>query len=306
MRRLLFSVRAGLRALRALAFLALPRSVVLVALPQVPGTDIVLVPVRWESSVPTLGAPRRITNRPGYDNQPSFSVDGESILFTSIQEDGQADIYRYDLAADAIQRLTDTPESEYSPTPIALFGPGFSTVRVERDSAQRLWWFPDRGGPPRLLLPGVRPVGYHAWGANGDLLLYVLGTPPSLYHTRPGGSDLTLVARNVGRSLRAMPGRGTFSYVALEVGPEATLMEFDPVAMRSRPLAVLPEGAVEVTWTAAGEAWTAVGARILRWRPGAVGWDEIGRVQVPGLGSASRLTLRRDGRWLAVVLAELP
>ncbi|NIQ58624.1 MAG: hypothetical protein GWN71_36280, partial [Gammaproteobacteria bacterium] len=59
---------------------------------------------------------RRLTDRDGYDNQPSFTPAGDAILYTSIRN-GQADTYRIGLAGGEPTRVTHTPESEYSPTP---------------------------------------------------------------------------------------------------------------------------------------------------------------------------------------------
>ncbi|HEX9653367.1 MAG TPA: hypothetical protein VGA99_06630, partial [bacterium] len=91
-----------------------------------PASDIFLV------NLDSSGTPVNLTNRPGYDNQPFF-VDDNILLYTSIREDNQADIYRFDLQTDSGTRLTATSESEYSPMTM----PGsefFSVVRVEADS----------------------------------------------------------------------------------------------------------------------------------------------------------------------------
>ncbi len=57
-----------------------------------PATDIFLAPLSISSTDgrPTIGKPVNITSRPGYDNQPAFTPDSRSILFTSIHEDGGA------------------------------------------------------------------------------------------------------------------------------------------------------------------------------------------------------------------------
>src|SRR5580765_3976308 len=76
----------------------------------------VLAPLSTANGTVTVGAPTNITHNPGYDNQPSFTPDGRSVLFTSIRGGAQTDIYRYDIAAATLARVTDTPEGEYSPT----------------------------------------------------------------------------------------------------------------------------------------------------------------------------------------------
>ncbi|MDX1675452.1 MAG: hypothetical protein R3314_11715, partial [Longimicrobiales bacterium] len=141
-------------------------------------TDIYLLPLdrQEDGRLVAAGEPRPVTDRDGYDNQPHFTPDGR-LLYTSIR-DGQADTYLYDPATGETTRVTTTPESEYSPTPI----PGsdrFSVVRVEADSTQRLWSFAPDGSRPRLVLEDVAPVGYHAW-SDDRVALFVLGDPPTL------------------------------------------------------------------------------------------------------------------------------
>ena len=125
-----------------------------------PATDIFLAPLSITSTDgrPVIGKPVNVTNRPGYDNQPAFTPDSKGVLFTSIHEDGggQSDIYRYDLGTKAITRVTSTPESEYSAT-IMPGGQRFSVIRVERDSAQRLWSFAMDGSDPQQHVPTLRP-----------------------------------------------------------------------------------------------------------------------------------------------------
>ena len=48
-----------------------------------------------------------------------------------------SDIYRYDIASQAISQVTNTPEAEYSPT-VTPDGRHISVIRVESDGTQRL------------------------------------------------------------------------------------------------------------------------------------------------------------------------
>src|SRR5712692_9107470 len=78
-------------------------------------SDIFVVGVKTRKGELKFGEPKKFTDYTGYNNQPTFLPDGRSILFTSIR-DKQADIYRYDIRTGATNQITNTPESEFSPT----------------------------------------------------------------------------------------------------------------------------------------------------------------------------------------------
>jgi len=140
-----------------------------------PATEIYLTDLQIDRG-PLVGATDTFINassNPGYDNQPSFTADSASMLFTSNRDGKQTDIYRYDVAAKATVQLTHTPESEYSPL-VTPDGKTFSVVRVEADGAQRLWRFDLDGSNPRLVLENVKPVGYHVWIDATHLGLFVV------------------------------------------------------------------------------------------------------------------------------------
>ena len=105
-----------------------------------PDTDIFLAPLTTSDGSLSVGQAANITRTPGYDNQPAFLADGGALLFTSNRGGKQTDIYRYDLTSKQTTRVTNTPESEYSPT-ITPDRQHKSVVRVEADGTQRLWRF---------------------------------------------------------------------------------------------------------------------------------------------------------------------
>lgn len=82
-----------------------------------------------------IKAATNITNRPGYDNQPSFSKNGKLIYFVSVREDTQADIYANPVGSKKITQITNTKESEYSPNE-TTFGNYLSVLHVTLDSIQ--------------------------------------------------------------------------------------------------------------------------------------------------------------------------
>ncbi len=270
-------------------------------------SDIYLAPLNLADSMPHLGAPVRVTNRDGYDNQPSFTPDGRALLYTSIDSAGQADIFRYDIATRASKRLTRTsPESEYSAGAMAD-GTRFSVVRVEADSTQRLWSFDlASGGDARLVLPGVKPVGYYAWGDDHTLVLFVLGDPATLQvvDARAGGAP-RVVARDVGRSIQKVPGQHAVSFVQHEADSTSAvaLLDLDDGGVDAL-VATLPGGDFHA-WTPDGTLLMASGSALYAWRPGFAAWRQVADLG-PALAGITRIAVAPNGRSIALVAAHKP
>jgi len=264
--------------------------------------DIYLSRITLARGVPIVGTPMNITDRPGYDNQPSFSGDGQGIFFTSVRDDAQADIYRYDLATKRTIRITATaPESEYSATSIEG-GRAISVVRVERDSTQRLWRFPLDGGTPTVILESVRPVGYHAWADDHTLALFVLGSPNTLQlaNTRTGKSDT--IATNIGRSLHRIPGTNRVSFVRKVAPGEWWIESLDPPTRETTRLMRLPEGIEDYAWLPNGSILCGRDSKMLWWS-GKSGndWREIADLASAGVKGITRLAVSARGDQLAFV-----
>ncbi|MGH7618595.1 MAG: TolB family protein [Gemmatimonadaceae bacterium] len=265
----------------------------------VPSTDIYLASLSMHNGRPVVGTPVNVTHRTGYDNQPSFTPDSRAILFTSIHEDGQSDIYRIDVATKAIAHVTSTPESEYSAT-VMPGGKRFSVIRVERDSAQRLWSFALDGQDPRVVLEGIKPVGYHAWIDANNLALFVLGSPNALVHADVRAQKYDTLARRVGRSLAPLPDGGGFSFVR-QADSTSTLVAATWPGFATHDLVALPRGSQDVAWVSPTTVLTGSGSRLLMWTKSATGWTEIADFAAAGLTTISRLAVSPDGHWLAIV-----
>lgn len=268
-----------------------------------PATDIYVADLRVADGRVIVGVPVNVTTRPGYDNQPFFLRDGRSFLYTSIHEDGQADIYRYDLDRKTSVRLTATRESEYSPTPLPD-GNGFSVVRVEADSTQRLWAFDEDGTHPRLVLDSIKPVGYHAWADAHTLVLFVLGTPPTLQiaDTRTPGARGAIVAQNIGRSLQRMPESAAIAFLQRDSVAGNWIKQVNPNTKGLTPLVQALDSADFFTWTPGGIALAARGTKLYQRNPQrGKGWEEIADFSAAGLTNVTRLAVSPKGDRLAIV-----
>jgi hypothetical protein len=275
----------------------------LVTFTSAPSSDIFWAPLERTDEGLSVGTPRRVTDRPGYDNQPSFGPGGRTLLYTSIREQGQADIWSYEFARGTHRRLTRTPESEYSPTSTPD-GRGISVIRVEMDSTQRLWRTGMSGRNPRLVLPEVKPVGYHAWISSDTLALFVLGDPPSLRIASVGTGEAIAAAEGIGRALHRVPGRHAVSYVDRSDPEHAWIRELDLESGEVSTLAPSLPGSEDFTWGPDGSLLMAAATTLYRWVPGrSQRWEPVADLAAERAGAVTRIAVSPRGDRIAWVAA---
>ncbi len=275
-----------------------------------PSTDIWIAPLSETHGTVRIGTPVNLTRRRGYDNQPSFTPDGRTLLYTAIGDDGEADTWSIALPDGVPTRVTKTAIGVYSPT-MMPDGRAFSVIRVELDSTQRLWKFPLGGGEPALVLEGVQPVGYHAWLDGRTVAVYVLGSPLNAPNPRPATLQIvdvvtghaTPVAANIGRALVKPPGRHAITFVQIVRDSGQWVTEYDVRAMVTRRLVRLPAGADYLAWTPGGALLTASGTTVYR-RKDEHTWEAIAELSGAGVRGISRLAVSPNGDRLAFVATE--
>ena len=271
-----------------------------------PDTDVYLVsladPAAWTAESVT-----NISDAPGYDNQPSFMRDSRSVLFTSGRAGDQTDIYRYWIADRKLTQLTSTAESEYSPTVVPA-GNGFSVIQVEADNTQRLWQFSfaaRAGGELErsVVLPELKPIGYHAWVDADTVMVFVLGQPATLQRASPGSALTETVTEGIGRSLVAIPGTRAVSFTTRDENGVWWIKRYDAGTREVRTLIHAVEGGGEphTAWSRDGRLFMASGTRVFSWKEGAADWSPVGDLAAAPVRNVSRLAVSPDGRWLAFV-----
>lgn len=269
---------------------------------QAPATDVFLADLTTRGGRLSVGPARNLTSHDGYDNQPSWSRDGKWIYFTTVRAGDDADIWKIDVASGIATRVTDTaPESEYSPT-VMSDGSALSVVRVERDSSQRLWRFPLDGSAPSVILPDVKPVGYHAWADSVTVALFVLGSPNTLQlaDVRTGRADTIIT--NVGRSLHPVPGGRRISFVHKVSREEWWLELLDPLTKQTQRLVRMPRGVEDYDWTSGGLVVAGQGSTLRAFDPKrGGGWTVVRDLQSSGLGGITRVAVSPAGDRLAIV-----
>ncbi len=276
-----------------------------------PASDIVIVDIRKHHDYKegkdeiSFGAPKRITDFVGYNNQPFFMPDGKSLLYTSIINK-QADIYRYDLQTGKTTQVTNTPESEYSPT-LMPDKKNISVVRVEADGkTQRLWKFPLDGGAPSLIIEDVKGVGYHLWINDHMLALFIVGgsgKPNFLetYDLRTHKSEF--IIDNPGRVMRLVPNREQFSFVH-KVSPDHwEVKAFNLHTHTSASLIATVTGAEDYAWLPDGRLLMAKDSKLFVIVPlSGKEWTQADDFAVPGLAGITRIAASAKGDRLAMVV----
>lgn len=251
----------------------------------------------------------------GYENQPFFDPDGRRLLYTANLDGKQTDIYEYDRVTRATRQLTRTPEGEYSPTipPVQPGAPrlrreGFTAIRVEADGTQRLWQFNRAGQQPELVLPDIKPVGYHSWIDEDRLALYVLGTPATLELARVSTGVADRIASDIGRTLREVPRSGRVSFVQRTPDGAYVLQAFDPDTKFITELTTAASGSLDrdYAWMPDGRTvLMTAGTTVVAWTLGTAGWRPVLDVALHGLGQASRLAVSPNGDALVLVTEEV-
>jgi hypothetical protein len=287
-----------------------------------PDTEIFLARLKLTNGTLELGTPINITNNPGYDNQPFFTPDGKSVLFTSVRGAApgasggsltQTDIYRYDIAAQSVARVTQTPEGEYSPTAM-LDGSRISVIRVEADGTQRLASIAPSGPKIQVdvILPDVKPVGYHAWADDRTVAMFILGgngAPATLQVGDTRSGKARVVATDIGRSLQRMPGTGAARHISFVQRTREgetvslTIKELDPASGEITTLTPAVAGAREadIAWTPDGTLLMVKDNVLYGWKRGQSGWKEVASLSRLSLYGATRLAVSPAGDYLALV-----
>ncbi|QIL76552.1 TolB family protein [Hymenobacter sp. HDW8] len=268
-------------------------------------TDIYLVDLSVKGNTVVLSKPRNITPHKGYDNQPFFHPTLPLLYYSSATDSSRTDLKSYNYKTAQTQQITATREREYSP--LLTADQQFLSCIIQRDNGQQdLGKYPLAGGQPTILVNNLK-VGYHVWIDQSRLLVYALATPSSeLHYLNLATKSDTIIARNIGRSLKPIPNQPALSF--LEKTPEGKwlIKRFDTNTKAITLLGPALEGSEDLAWTKNGLMLMSNGQQIYACRPGhRDGWKPVKMTgTAPGLNKASRLAINAANNQLAVVVSE--
>ena len=252
---------------------------------------------------------KQVTNSPSYHNQPYFDLSNNRLLFSAMKNGQQTDIFEASLETLRIKNLTQSPQSEYSPT-VLPDRSGLSGIKVDDQGKQWLWSW-SREGVSRGKLLTAEPIGYHVWLNQTDVLVFVLQDEKQTGHTlerhslNASNTDVFIIDQNIGASLWAIPQSQKFSYSRMRKGKHQ-LMSYSPSDGKVELLTDLPVTSAYYAWAPDGVAVTVSGEsgntnRLIAWDPKYTAWQPYLDMSERCHAGISRIAISHDYEYLAVV-----
>ncbi len=274
------------------------------AFAQPSGSEIYLFHFRLDDDNFYISNAKNITSSPGYDNQPFFTPDGESILYASADGFGQTDIFKYNLKSQSERRLTYSPESEYSPT-VTPNEDFISCIILKRDGEQKLWQYPKYGAIPSKLSDQDK-VGYHTWLNDSSVYAFILGSPNTLEAILLPSKAITKVATSPGVTLQKIPGEEKISFVDMSSKKHWKIRAYDPATNSIEDIIHTVNSKSEFyTWTPSGVLLSGDGHKLYKFNPKTdTDWIELADLNEYGIKNFTRLAVSPDANLIAIVVTE--
>jgi hypothetical protein len=264
-----------------------------------PETDIWLFKIEKKEGKYLYTYPLNITHRAGYDNQPTFSIDGKSILYVLIDSTKQADIYQYSISKKTTVNLTKSQVSEYSPTIIPT-GLGFSSVVVEKDSAQRLWQFNLDGTFKTIVHEGTDSIGYHTWLNTDTLMYYKLTEPHSLHVLDLKSNKDVWICNNPTRAFKKINGGSKFIY-GIKDSMSTQFRIYNPALRESSLYATYPSLNEDFVWHNEFGLIKSEGSDLMSYNEKTKTWDVLFSFTNLGIKKITRFVFDSKTKQLAIV-----
>ncbi|NJL75964.1 MAG: hypothetical protein HC892_14025 [Saprospiraceae bacterium] len=254
--------------------------------------------------------PRYLTafNAKGYNNQPRFFNNSELYITVQTPQDKQVDIYLLDLARRSKYKVTETTESEYSPTLMPDLS-NFSAIRVEADGSQRLWQFPlDRLSDGKPVLKYETKVGYHHWLNSRRVALFLVGEPNQLAIADVSTDQVRSIMSNVGRCFQTDPKTGNMAFVHKVTPRNWYIKQVNTYETntQSETVTTTLSGSEDFVILSDGTYLMGSGSKLFKYHPSfdnEKGWREIADFKFYGIRNITRLAISNDNK-LAIVNEE--
>jgi len=238
-----------------------------------------------------------LTDRPEYDNQPSF-INEYQLVFSAADESGNFDIIVYNFEAKKFTNLTKTSDRNENSPRITDCGMYIAAVVSEPDKKQRLWLYPTSFEPAELLYDDIDPVGYYDWYDN-KAAMFILGDSNKLVYAK-GRDNLVEIDTEIARSINRRPKTSAITYLSTretksEQGQQAyQLKSYDIESGTRADLGYGLGGSQDFLWLDKNHLLMAQGNTIFTRKYSDENWKPIGRINSETHQNISRVAYSAD------------
>ncbi|MEN2282061.1 hypothetical protein AAGF08_07975 [Algoriphagus sp. SE2] len=238
-----------------------------------------------------------LTDRPEYDNQPSF-INEYQMVFSAADENDNFDIIVYNFNSKKFTNMSRTSDRNENSPMITDCGMYISAVVSEPDKEQRIWLYPLTFEPAELLYDDIEPVGYYDWYDN-KAAMFVLGDPNHLIYAR-GRNDIVMIDSAVARAIKKRPKTSEISYLSTEefrnLGEEKALMlkSYDIESGERSEYYFGVQGAQDFIWLDKNYLLMASGNNIYKRKYTDSNWELVGTINSETHQNISRMAYSKD------------
>lgn len=266
------------------------------------GTDLWVIETSGKGSSINLNTAtaKPLTNRPEYDNQPSF-INEYQLVFSAADENGNHDIIVYNFESDKFTNLSKTSDrSEFSPS-ITDCGMYIAAVVLEEDKKQRIWLYPTSFEPAELLYDDIEPVGYYDWYDN-KAAMFVLGTPNKLIYAH-GRNDILEIDTAIARSINKRPKTSQITYLTEVTSEEAGIIKsYDIESGKREAYFEGLKGAQDFIWIDKNHLLMASGNEIFIRKYSSPDWKSLGKIKSDTHQNITRMAYSEDLNVLVIAM----
>jgi hypothetical protein len=264
-----------------------------------PNTDVFLFDLNTENGVFELSNLKNISNKEGYDNQPSF-LDNNTILYAGTRK-GQTDIVKYTIKYDSKIYINLTEGSEYSPLKIPN-QKAISAIRLDKDGTQKFYKYSLRNGESEILVDDLI-IGYHVW-FNADILVSSVleDGGMSIYTTNFKEKENYKVEAKVGRSLHKIPNTNLISYISKTNDSLWKIKSLNPTTGKTKSIVATLPNSNDMCWLSPSTMLMGKDDMLYKFTPSKdEDWKEVASLKEYSITNITRLVVSPDGTKLALV-----
>jgi hypothetical protein len=268
-----------------------------------PDTEVHLFDLTLKGGSYQLKNGKNISNNKGYDNQPYFTENNKSILFVSMRDGKQTDVFEYNIKSKKSKQLTDTPHSEYSPKTVGKTG-NVSFVSEGFNPYQSVWQLDRKTNKQSWLFNSKEPVGYYQHNElTGDVLFWSRYGWSVQYLNLKRNESRFVSGNAIPSSPQRIPNSDRFSFVHRQSNGEVWIKSFDPKDFSITPVAPIYNSNYDYAWAPNGDIVKIDNNRLYVWRSGNkdMQWKAGQDFTKLFKGKIGRLAISNNGKNIALV-----